>query len=115
MAKKINYWQIGHANPEDVIWIMRGLQFEQIKAGSHAHETLFGKDYERFWRGRYEVKTGFCSIAPPSTVSGYKRPPQVLLNILVSHFSVVRFFYFADGVEDFTPNPGRKRIRVRRC
>ena len=105
MGKRLNYWRIGHSDPEDIIWLMDSYNLNQITAGDNSHENLFGKDYENHWRGRYEKSTGFCSIAPPKDETGYKRPPQVLLDILKGRFSVTRFHFFSDGVESFTPNP----------
>lgn len=114
-AKSKHYWQIGHKSPDDVIWLMSGYDFNAITAGPHfhkgpcTHEMLFGKDSENYWRGRYERLTGFCSILPPALWQGHKRPPQVILDTLKARFSVVRFYFFSDGVESFTPNPERDR------
>lgn len=74
---------------------------------SRTHELVWGGEtkIEDHWRGRYDTGTAFCSIVPPQDKLGRKRPPDGLLTLLRHRFSVVRFYYFTDGVESFSPNP----------
>jgi hypothetical protein len=102
------YTDIGHSNPNDILWILIDFDFHSLSAGlSRTHELVWSGDVqiEDCWRGRYEVKTGYCSIVPPSSFPARRRPPQTILDTLTSKFSIFRFYFFADGVEAFSPNP----------
>jgi len=109
MKNPKRYMDIGHRDPNDLLWIMLGFDFNQVTAaGTWTHEMLWGKQIGRYWRGRYERKTGYCSILPPETESSaFKRPPAALLDKLMQEFSVTKFYFFSGGLEEFTPNPRR--------
>ncbi len=106
----IAYTDIGHGDPNDVIWIVRGYDIEKIAAGfDRTHELIWGETATlNHWRGRYDVRTAFCSIAPPEN-SIMRRPPSALLEMLGREFSIVRFYFFKDGVQSITPNPRKRK------
>jgi hypothetical protein len=110
---RISYTDIGHSDPKDILWIILGQDFQMVMAGATlTHELLWDKEIEQSWRGRYERSTSYCSIVPPSGVK-YGRPPQNLLDTLTSQFSIIKFFYFADGaVDEFEPNPSRRKRKA---
>lgn len=110
----IRYTDIGHSDPKDTLWLLQGAAFESVSVGAGGgrpltHEGLWGGEANDYWHGRYDVATGFCSIVPPHEETNYKRPPAALLEILKSHFSVVRFYFFSRGVESWSPNPRKGR------
>ncbi len=108
---KIKYTDIGHSHRNDILWIMIDDELNVISAGeSRTHELVWGGEtnIEDHWRGRYELSTAYCSIVPPSGKLGLRRPPGGILSQLRQRFSVVRFYYFTDGVQSFSPNPHRK-------
>lgn len=104
------YTDIGHNSARDILWVMNGYELETIIRGNgdNTHDKLWGVAVQDHWRGRYEYSTGFCSIAPPYGEENRKRPPTALLEILKLRFSIVQFYYFAGGVEVFSPNPRSK-------
>lgn len=111
---QVKYTDIGHAHPNDILWILVDGDMWTMPAGqSRTHELIWGGDVkiEDHWRGRYDMATAYCSIAPPKKSIGRRRPPETLLSELRSRFSIVRFYYFADGVQSFSPNP--KRVKTR--
>lgn len=107
--EKIKQWtDIGHNNPQDNVWILIDNDLQVVSAGKgRTHTSVWGVEtnVESHWRGRYEVSTGYCSIAPSEQGLNFRRPPRGLLVLLREQFSVVRFYYFADGVDSFSPNP----------
>ena len=112
MKEPVAYTDIGHQGPGDTIWLFDGSDIQMIRSvtgqGTWSHERLWGGISQDRWRGRYEAKTGFCSIAPPCGEEHYKRPPAAIIELLKARFSVFKFYYFAGGVESFSPNPRRK-------
>lgn len=106
MSTITQYMDIGHADPKDIIWIFRDLQIEKVMAGQTlTHGRLWGEEeIKNHWRGRYERKTGYCSIVAP-VGELVKRPHRPLLEELKLNFHIVRFYFFADGIESFSPNP----------
>lgn len=109
------YTDIGHSDKNDVLWILVDGSFYSLAAGSsRTHELVWGGDneIEKCWRGRFEVQTGFCTIAPPSHLAAFRRPPQNILDTLTSNFSIVKFYFFTDGVEEFEPNPSRRKRKA---
>lgn len=109
----IKQWtDIGHGHPQDKLWIILNDDIEVVSAGKgRTHMSIWDVEtnVEEHWRGRYEVKTGYCSIAPSEYKLHMRRPPEWLLSLLRTQFSVVRFYLFTDGVESFSPNPRRVR------
>lgn len=108
---KIKYTDIGHSRPNDVLWIWIDDELQVLSAGSsRTHELVWGGDVkiEDYWKGRYEQSTGYCSITPPASKLGLRRPPSSILDILKNRFSIVRFYFFTDGVDSFSPNPRKK-------
>lgn len=111
---KLKYTDIGHGDPNDVIWIIIDDEMFMMPAGlGRTHELIWGGDtnIENHWRGRYDIRTGRCSITPPGKQLGRRRPPEIITSELRQRFSVVRFFYFADGQDSFSPNPKKVRRR----
>lgn len=109
---QMKYTDIGHSKPNDVIWIQIDGDLFMLTAGqSRTHELIWGGevDIEEHWRGRFELDTGYCSIAPPAKSLNRRRPPDSLLSQLNRQFNVMRFYYFTGGVDSFTPNPREKR------
>ena len=111
MAKQKAYTDIGHKGNDDAIWIVRNGALESVlrvtskgQEEPWTHWRIWGGESKELWHGRYDVSSGFCSIVPPEGVQ-YRRPPKVILDLLTAHFSVFRFYYFAGGVESFSPNP----------
>ena len=110
------YTDIGHRSPEDAIWLFDGRDIQMVKSGRpsgqieepRTHHRIWGAASDDLWHGRYEAKTGLCSIVPAYGEENFRRPPAALLELLKSHFSVVRFYFFAGGVESFSPNPGKE-------
>ena len=108
---QIKYTDIGHSHKNDILWIMIEDELNVIAAGeSRTHELVWGGEanIEDHWRGRYELSTAYCSIVPPNTKLGLRRPPNGILSQLRDRFSIVRFCYFTNGAQSFSPNP-RKR------
>jgi hypothetical protein len=106
--RKITKWtDIGLSDPRDVLWIMRGLDFESVsvgaKGGEWTHHAIWGINIGGNWRGRYEIATGFCSIIPPHGEESRKRAPAALLDILKLRFSIKRFYFFSRIVQSFAP------------
>lgn len=105
----MQYEDIGHSNKDDILWIFLDDQIQIVSAGSNrTHMSIWGVDVnvEDYWRGRYEIRTGFCSIAAPESKMHLRRPPRWVLSELQSHFSVVEFHYFYEsGADSFEPNP----------
>lgn len=110
MAKIVKvYTDIGHDDPRDVIWLYREGRVDQMTAGGEfTHEKLYGLvRTENSWRGRYEVSTGYCSIAAPLSQTG-RHPPKILTDMLSAAFSVTKFhIFYGHVVESFSPNPER--------
>lgn len=104
------YTDIGHDDPKAIIWALLGYDFNQVLAGhTWTHEALWGPEIVESWRGRFDPKTGFCSIAPPASLIGsMRRPPVILMEQLQQRFDPLRFFFFSDGVEEFEPNRKRR-------
>lgn len=115
MAKRISYTDIGHSAPNDILWVWVDGDLWTIPAGqSRTHELVWGADLvmEKHWKGRYEQSTALCSITPPEDKLGLRRPPGHILEALKRKFSIVRFHFFADGDDVFSPNP--KKVKLRR-
>ena len=111
MADIKQYTDIGHINPKDKLWIFLDDDLQVVSAGKRrTHTSVWGieTNIESCWRGRYEVATGYCSITPSEFQLNMRRPPSWLLTLLRNQFSVVRFYYFVDGVDSFSPNPNSK-------
>lgn len=114
MSSKIKYTDIGHSKPNDVLWILIDHDMFTLTAGqSRTHELIWGGEarIDDCWKGRYELGTGYCSITPPEKQMGRRRPPDEILSLLRSRFSIVRFYFFTDGVDSFSPNPPRIKRR----
>jgi hypothetical protein len=97
----VRYTGIGHRHPDDILWIVRGLDFECIKRVTDVrkeqwtHSKIWGDQTKTCWHGVYHVRTGTCSIAAPEDVC-FKRPPMSLLDILRTKFSMYGFAYVAN-------------------
>lgn len=109
MAKEIEYTDIGHSDDRDIIWILTipDLDFRQRRSGrTGTHEIFWGNELkiEDHWRGRYEISTGYCSIAPPLGLE-LQKPHSTILDLLKSKFDPTKFYFFSGGVESFSPNP----------
>lgn len=109
----ISYTDIGHNSEADILWIILDGELNTMRRGGNwTHELLWGEDIVKCWRGRYEIATGKCSIAPPESAIGKAyRPPMSVWNKLTSAFPVFRFYYFADVADEFSPNPRDRRDR----
>ena len=109
MKKIVSYEDIGHSRKDDILWIFLDDHLQIVSAGSNrTHMGVWGVDtnIEECWRGRYEVRTGLCSIVAPESKSHLRRPPEWILSLLRGGFGVVEFHYFYDGgVDAFEPNP----------
>ncbi len=111
---QIKYTDIGHSKPNDVLWVQVDGDLWVMPAGQNrTHELVWGGDVniDEHWRGRFELGSGFCSITPPIKSIGRRRPPESLLSQLNQQFNVMRFYYFTDGVDSFTPNPREAKSR----
>src|ERR1700734_2128375 len=95
----IAYTEIGHGDPNDMLWIQILGKIYTISAGlSRTHELVWGAEVkiENVWRGRFERKTGRCSIAPP-VMDNSPVPEQSIVDQLVLHFNTAtEMFYFQD-------------------
>ncbi len=108
------YADIGHGSPKDLVWIAIDSDLQVVSAGKNrTHTSVWGLEtnIEGHWRGRYDVATGYCSIATSEFEIHMRRPPRWLLTLLRDQFSVVKFYYFADGIESFSPNPRKSKRR----
>jgi hypothetical protein len=89
------YHHIGHADPNDKIWIWKDEKLKVTTAGMDCHETLYGKECNFLWRGRYEVKTQKLSLLVPQGATGWKRfPPDELKEALELEFGTDDIHYF---------------------
>ncbi len=93
------YTDIGHAHPNDVIWILIGGELRHMSAGYvRTHELIWGGDVkiEDHWRGRFEVATGYCSVAWPH--GSLANPPEYLVVLLNEHFKISKFYCFINDM-----------------
>lgn len=111
---QVKYTDIGHGSPNDVLWMFADDTLYAMPAGmSRTHELVWGGDktIDDHWKGRYETGTGYCSITPPASSMSRRMPPQWLRDALNQQFGVVRFYYFANVEDEFSPNPKYDRRR----
>ncbi len=97
--EKIKYTDIGHSHPNDVMWIFLDGKFEYLTAGQcRTHELIWGggTKIEDHWRGRFEVGTGYCSVAWPH--GSLAHPPEHLVTQLNEPFKVSKFYCFINDM-----------------
>jgi hypothetical protein len=102
------YTDIGHDDPRDLLWLFTGGQVDHVRSGqTFTHEIIYGTvETDNHWRGRFEVATGFCSIAAPIDQEGLM-PPKGLLQLLRDAFPVTKFHYFTSREHTaISSNPG---------
>jgi hypothetical protein len=99
---------VGHSDTEDLLWIFHKGKMEIVRNGDGtSHERTWGLiESENNWRGRWEAKTGLCSIAAPPSGPEHKAPPPELVALLNKYFAVTRFYFFSSGgvPESFSPS-----------
>jgi hypothetical protein len=104
----MQYTDIGHSDPDDMLWILHNDKLDVVKRVTSAggepwtHWTLWGGEMNECWRGRYEARTGFCSLSAPRGDTG-SQPPAALLETLKARFRVAAFYFFPDGASSAVP------------
>ncbi len=94
------YTDIGHTQPNDILWIIIDDELFMIPAGSfRTHELVWGGDIkiEDSMRGRFETTTGYCSVALHSCYPKNERPTRKFLDRLEKQFPVVKYWLFLNG------------------
>lgn len=91
----MRYYHIGHADPEDTIWIWLDGSLILHRAESHSHEGLYGKAAsEQNWRGRFEKRTRRLSVLAPVGHPENLLPPRWLQDRLEYAFGTDEIYYF---------------------
>ncbi len=101
--KDKTYLDIGHGDPNSILWIYHGGRIESTRTGSKTHEKVWGFDAMFFWRGRFDPATNELSVAQPVN-SKTKSIPQYLEDALEEKFGT--------GLQVWHFNPTKKGRRV---
>ena len=92
--KPSGYADIGHNEPDDMIWMERDGEIKARQRSSNQQEKNGDKYFAGdVWHGRYEPKTGFCSIVPPVDEAGADAPAE-LLKKLKARFIITKCYLF---------------------
>lgn len=83
-----SYIDIGHGDPQAVLWIYYDDRIQTARSTSGTHEEILGFDVSmNHWRGRFEPKTGLLSVVRPGgPLSPYAPIPRFLIDLLEARF-----------------------------
>ncbi len=111
MSREKVYTDVGHNDEDDVLWILIDMDLQYCRCGGMTHMWAFDltrAQLDKHWRGRYEVSTGLCSVAPPASWPSTRQLPSAVRDTLSAHFKVSDFEFFHHGYQRISPNPGRR-------
>jgi len=105
MIHRVEYLGIGHSNADDCVWLLQGDRLYVVRVGdgvaatgyAWSHWAIWGAETDDSWHGRFEKLTGRCSVVPPQSHTGVRRPPQALTDTLKARLPVRRFYFFGNG------------------
>jgi hypothetical protein len=96
------YMGIGHTSPDSFVWIWMLRKFSVWDITKGMHHEVIGRDFTKYWRGRFETYTGTISAVPPDG-STAKIVPMWLRDRLGNAFPGAKV------IKSF--NPGRRSMR----
>ena len=97
------YLDIGHSDPDAILWIWFQGKIHLWSVSEGMHSEVFGPDANKYWRGRYDPRTGRVSVAIPQGTK-YKAAPSWLMDALEAEFG--------GDVAIATFNPSGKLVRI---
>ncbi len=74
------------------MWLYINRKIESYRAGSETHESLWGFDAMKYWRGRLDKKTLEISVIAPVSYKG-SGVPQYIEDALENKFGTGLTYY----------------------
>jgi len=79
MAQRIEYTDIGHRDPDSLLWVWNHTGSLEIRSiGDGTHNSIWRGKAITMFKGRYEPSTKRLSLMPPATMEDAE-PPDALL------------------------------------